>query len=128
MKMKRLIITILHIPILTALSSCGMGECNGCGGCDYEPFVEIAEIVKFEEEQDSLILVEFKMKNGGHFILYTWDFEDHVEANFNIKDMKTTKDGYTVSGDVIKKGTCQPFQIQKIELKEKLTPTKPKAK
>ncbi len=114
MKTYLLNISILFIVTLT-LIGCN-DECAGCVGCSYEKFTSSAIVEKTTIENDSIILVEFKMENGGYYTVMAWEINKLIKFNKQYLQLKDTK--YLIEGEKINKGTCKPYRIDNIQLKQ----------
>ncbi|MGX7668763.1 hypothetical protein [Flavobacterium pedocola] len=96
-------------------------SCEGCGGCDYKKFVDSVKVEKIVWEKDSIDFMYLKstIDTNIEYQIDRHEFEMVIEKNFDEKLITDTLNKYRISGEIITKGSCAPYIIEKMKLCKK---------
>ena len=87
--------------------------CNGCGGCEYVAFEEVARVNSIEYEEDSIVDVDFITENGDKIYFYGF-YKFNFE--FELDEFEDESNQFLISGERITRGTCVPNYFNKVEM------------
>ena len=120
MTIKQLII-ILAILILTlfGISFYKNHSCKGCDNCEYEGFTDHVMVEKIVCKNDSMCTIHLKSLTKNYtYQIYPDEFTS-IETDFDKKEITDTMKSYSIYGEMISQGTCEPYGINKMLLDKK---------